>query len=366
MKLMVLGTDMSNLAVIDAFNSFIWTERYWEYGDFELVLAPSNEMVDLFKPERYLWYEGTDELMIIEDIEISSSIDEGAEMIVNGRSLTSLLDRRIVWNATTLKGNISECVKKLLDENILAASDEKRNIDNLVYREPTTFDPKTITIDSGIEQGESLYDSIESLCRSKRIGFHIFNDPEHDGQFVFQLYSGTDHSYAQTSNPYVVFSNDFQSLVNTNVKTTNSTRKNVALVLGPEVEEKTYMGYAEIADASSPSGMERRETYVQASDIKTEDDNQQTLPEDQIVEQLNQSGSESLAKLGVETEFDGETDQNGQFQYQRDYAMGDICQMDNEYGMSFQSRITEYIRSQDENGFSAYPSFTVVGQEGED
>ena len=365
MKLMVLGADMSNLAAIDAFSSFIWTERYWEYGDFELVLAPSNEMVELFKPDRYLWYEGTNELMIIEDIAISSAIDAGAEMTINGRSLTSLLDRRIVWEATTLKGTISECVKKLLNENIIAASDAKRNVTNLVYREPTTFDPSTITIDSGIEQGESLYDVIESLCRSKRIGFHIFNDPENDGQFIFQLYNGADHSYAQTTNPYVVFSNDFQSLVNTNVKTTNSTRKNVALVKGPEVDEKLYLGYAEL-EGTSPTGIDRRETFVQASDIKTEDDAQQKLPDDQIVEQLNQSGSESLAKLGVETEFDGETDQNGQFQYQRDYFMGDICQMDNEYGMSFQSRITEYIRSQDGNGFSAYPSFTVVGQEGDD
>lgn len=365
MKLMILDSDMSNLAIVDSFDSFIWTERYWEYGDFELVVAPSNELVDLFKPDRYLWYDATDELMIIEDVEITSDIESGSTMTISGRSLTSLLDRRIVWEATTLKGNVSECIHQLLNENIINASDSKRNISNLSYAEPTSFDPSTMTIESGIEQGVSLYDAVQSICRSVKIGFHIYNDPEHDGNFVFQLYNGIDHSFDQTENPYVIFSNDFQSLVNTNIKTTNSSRKNVALVKGPEVEEKTYFGYAESGN-TSPSGLDRRETFVEASDIKTEDDNEQKLPEDQITAQLKQSGLESLAKLDVETEFDGDTDNSGQFQYMRDYGMGDICQMDNEYGMSFRSRVTEYIRSYDENGFSAYPSFTVVGQEGDD
>ena len=39
MELLVLNTDYESIAVIDTYESFIWTDRYNSYGDFEIVFA---------------------------------------------------------------------------------------------------------------------------------------------------------------------------------------------------------------------------------------------------------------------------------------------------------------------------------------
>ena len=41
MDVLVLGDDLRPIEIFDDFQSLIWTERYSEWGDFELV-APSG------------------------------------------------------------------------------------------------------------------------------------------------------------------------------------------------------------------------------------------------------------------------------------------------------------------------------------
>ena len=50
--------------------------------------------------------------------------------------------------------------------------------------------------------GDNLYDVIQKICEEQGIGFKItLNDEK---QFVFELYAGSDRSYDQTENPYVI------------------------------------------------------------------------------------------------------------------------------------------------------------------
>lgn len=374
MKIIVMDSDFTNLAVLDSFDSLIWTERYWEYGDFELVVGATKENIDLYKQDRYIWLDDSDEVMIIEDIEITTDIESGNTMTITGRSLTSILDRRVSWASAYGTGNISDQIKGIIEANCIKASDSKRNFPNLIYRAPDNFDPSTYTDICSVSKGENIYERIQKFCQKQRIGFHIFNDPEHDGTFVFQLYSGTDRSYEQTDNPYVVFSPDFNSLSNSTAKFTNSDKKNVMYVKGQE-------GYSSSAESTTEdtSGYNRREGSMEASDVDIKKDNPDYDPDDpdsgpseidrdpsDIEYDLAIRGQEELSKLGADKEFDGSTDQNGQFVYRRDYNIGDIVQVKNVFGLEFRTRITEYIRSYDNSGFTAYPSFVVVGQEGDD
>lgn len=37
MDVTVLNTNLDAVSIVDVYESFIWTDRYYEYGDFELL-----------------------------------------------------------------------------------------------------------------------------------------------------------------------------------------------------------------------------------------------------------------------------------------------------------------------------------------
>ena len=80
--------------------------------------------------------------------------------------------------------------------------------------------------------------------------------------------------------------------------------------------------------------------------------------------QLQQRGKEKLAENVSITSFEGETETTIMFQYGKDFFNGDIVQIANEYGHETKARILEIVRSEDKDGYSVYPTFKTIEQEG--
>ena len=55
MDIYVLNREFETVAVVDNYISEIWTDRYWEPGDFEIQVPSSKENLDIFKEDYYLW-----------------------------------------------------------------------------------------------------------------------------------------------------------------------------------------------------------------------------------------------------------------------------------------------------------------------
>ena len=51
MNLYVLNLDLDEVAVVDSYNSLIWTDRYYAYGDFEIYTAMDQSLLDYFKQD---------------------------------------------------------------------------------------------------------------------------------------------------------------------------------------------------------------------------------------------------------------------------------------------------------------------------
>ena len=54
MELLVLNTDFESVAVIDTYESMIWTDRYNSYGDFEIFFAMDTQLLQYLKEDYYL------------------------------------------------------------------------------------------------------------------------------------------------------------------------------------------------------------------------------------------------------------------------------------------------------------------------
>ena len=354
MEPVVLDKDLNIVGVVDVFASFIWTERYCGAGDFELYTPLSTGVLDFMTTNCYLYLAESDRLMVIDTITIETDDEKGSYVLAKGSSLESILERRIVWHMFAQDNLIQEVIINVLEESILLAVDHDRRIPRLtaVWSE----DPVVNFHDVAVNYlGENLYDSIKSLCETADLGFKITMPTF--GSWVFEVYAGKDRSHDQDALPYVVFSPDFENLLNSKYVTSTKLLKTVALV-GGEGEGNTKSVVTASQPSGSKTGLDRREIYVDASSVSS---NAGEIPEAEYDAQLEQKGLEALVDQVEYSIFDGEAQvDDGRYAYGRDYNLGDIVQIANEYGLTSKSRIVEYIRNEDENGITSYPTFMAL------
>lgn len=352
MDLYVLDTNRQEIAIIDSYKSFIWTDRYNEYGDFELYTPMSLDALQYIRQGNYLCQRNSDHAMIIEKILIESNVEDGDVLTVSGRSLESILDRRIVWGQKTLTGDFQTAIKTLLTENIISPSNTDRTIPDFIFEETTDSTILNETIEAQYT-GDNLYDIISALCSERGVGFRIiFND---SGQFVFSLYSGVDRTYKQLTNPYVVFSPKFDNIISGNYMESKQTLKNVALVGGDgEGSSRKYTAVGNV------KGLNRREIFADAQDVSKENEDGEALSDTEYVAQLRQRGKETLSENRAINSFEGEAETTILFKHGVDFFTGDIVQVADNYGNEGAARITEVITSHDENGMTMYSTFETI------
>lgn len=393
MELLVLDTNFEIISVIDSFNSLIWTDRYSKCGDFELYLEATAYYFNTLKADYYLYLKESEHMMIISNVQQESNAEEGNYLTITGNSLEYIPNRRIIWKRTTIdgsKGSWQNGIKALLNQNLIIPDDylselsesdqtlaKKRKIDNFIFSDSTDEAITELTL-SAQYTGDNLYDVLVNLCESEEIGFKvILND---DNQFVFSLYNGIDRSYSQDTNPYVIFSPDFDDIISGDYREETLDYKNVTLVAGEEDDSDSsdiYVTGENITFSSSDSnkrktyvagetdttGLNRRELYTDARDIQSKDDDGEALTDSAYNDLLKQRGEENLKDYKITKVFEGEVDASSMFIYGRDFSLGDIVQLVDDYGNEHRARVTEFIHSQNKEGYKAYPGFEILDDE---
>lgn len=372
MEAIVLNTDLEVVGIVDIYKSFIWTDRYNDNGDFEISLTLNNGIPEFVQKDYYLVNPDSEHAMIVESISIDTDTEEGPTFLVKGESLESLLKRRIVWTKTTFEAkdgvepNLQNGIKQLIDDAIINPAMAIRKIDNFIFEESNDPNVTKLTFEAQYF-GEELYEIISKLCKENDIGFKItIND---DRQFVFKLYAGVDHSYGtedtpQNTNPYVIFSPRFDNIINTNYLDSNESFKNVTLVAGEsdtsesgkELSRDTYV----VALSDFYEGVFRREIFTDANGVNRNKGSDDALSEEQYQAHLRQAGIDTLIEHTIVTAFEGEIEPTTMYEYGKDYLIGDIVQLEDEYGHEGRAYISEYVMSCDQQGISAYPTFVTI------
>lgn len=353
MEFYVLDKDFNALALIDGFQSMIWTDRYWECGDFELYTSATQELVDVLQLDRYLIMNDSPYVMVIEDIRIESDVEEGNHLTVTGRSMESMLDRRIVWAQTNIASSLQDAIKKLITENVITPTDTNRVISIISFEESSEEIVTEPTIKAQYD-GEDLYTLISDTCKEAELGFKMI--PDSAFNFKFSLYAGADRSYAQVDNPYVIFSPGFENIIDSNYYESKREYKTVCRVSGEGegTDRKTVTSGDETL-----TGINRREMYYDGGSIsKTAASG--SINDKRYEELLRQGGNTELISAKTERQFEGEVEASQLFVYNKDFFLGDVVQLENEYGSSSKARITEIIHSQDDEGYRIYPTFEML------
>ena len=344
MELYILNTNFEIIDFIDTYKSIEWVKRYYDTGDFVLDTVADLKTVKSLQRRNFIVREDDERIMMIEKVTISTSAENGNTINVSGRSIEAILGRRIVWKQTNSKSSetAEAFIRRLIDENCINPSDTKRKIPKLKLGTLNDFTEK---IEKQVT-GDNLLTVVIEICQAYGYGFKITMDSE--GNLVFDLYKGTDRSYNQQENPYVIFSRDFDNISNTEHEYDETSMCNVALVGGEG--EGTDRRYQSIGDYE---GFERYELFVDAKDISSNNGEIDAAAYNNL---LIERGNEKIAESAMTESYAGEVENTNTYVYKVDYDLGDIVQIVEEYGEAT-PRIIEIIESDNENGYRIVPTY---------
>lgn len=421
MNIYIKDTSFNITCIIDTYKSFIWTERYNEAGDFELYIPASTSNLNNIKLDYYVYIEDSTKTMIVECIETKTD-DEGDFLIISGRSLESLLDRRVVAGSmntdntdTTTSVEVvpfSDGIKNLMRKNHLLSKyqgsndpDSKgehsnyisdSNIRNIVYlgvnppacrlypnNQIYEYNPSSgtkITLNHSYE-GDNFYDILTNLCKDKKVGFRIeidipkaeaFDYPSKrnvigstTNNFVFQCYMGEDRSSEQTKNPVIEVSDNFDNLISSSYKDDKTNYKNTIIMSCEYYTDETTIDkdktrYYTVTNKDDGSGLTRYETFNSSgvSSSYSEGDEEYTYTKTEYDKKLKSAGNSILSEKKQKSTMDAEVDYNV-FVINKDYYLGDRIQINDGYGHIQKALVKEVVYKDDGEGYNIYPTFDL-------
>ena len=338
---------------IDYATSVIWNSKFQGIGNFEIYVRANSEIISFLNNNEDVFFirDDSEYGMYVENYSITTSAEDGDYVTISGRSAEIMLLWRVVTlksytaASTTAEGIIRDILNTSLIPGSIFTSDDFINFLSLEaahgWEDYTT---RQFT-------GKTVYNIMLDLCESFGYGFKfVWNG----SGFTIKLYKGTDRSYDQSVNSYVIFSEEYDNLSSSEYIKNNTDYYNTAIVAGQgEGYERTIVNVF----SDNCTGFKRRTMWV---DARNSSKNQSggELTDNQYRKQLKDQGAAALAEHKQLESFSGEVFTEGSFQYGTDYFLGDKVAVQNQYGISGNATVVEITEVEDESGYRLVPTLS--------
>ncbi len=380
-------------------DSLIWTERFQALGDFELH-TQNIPGVRALLPERSMCtLRDTNEVMWVDSHEIDVNDDGVDELVVKGRSLEWILMRRVWKNAKygkkiTMQKKYStrKAVEVWVWNAICNGTGNDRIKDGASYPAANQL-PNVIVTDSIPPSGDGsdkarkvqngpIYDQMLTFLSSGHYGVRIIRPNGTKGRKVhidadgtynvdsvdnisdlrFDFYKGRDISGK------VVFSWKAGHLDGPTYLWSSEQLMTGAFVDGDPRDH--YYTDPDIVPGTN-TGWNRLDGYVDGGSKEdltqggSESDGdfaaRKAASADDFEQSLEDLGLRTVRKDGAHIDtLDAQISPNINFKYGKDYKLGDRVMVQGRYGAREKKWVTEFIRAQDADGYSAYPTLSTT------
>lgn len=333
--------------IIDTFESLILNVQFYGIDDFEFIVPGTNKNITrlpigkLLVREEDATEDGYKNVMRIQNRRIDYDSERGWLLTLTGGGLKSIVRQRCISSQVGFSGLVEQGLRQIITDNIIDPEDSARQIPNFVLAAEQGY---TDVFECQL-LGENIADWMTEILPSYGIGWTV---DIKNGQYVLTFKKGVNRSYSQTENIPVVFSPEFDNLLNASYSYETTEYKNAGVVGGEgdgANQVSTTVGSAE--------GLDRYETYIDGSSVSS---NGEIITMETYINMLKEAGNAELnAASHVET-FEGNIIWDGVYKLNQDFFLGDIVQIDNGL-MQATTRITEIIYSEDTNGSAVTPTF---------
>lgn len=326
-------------------------------------------------------------------IRYSGQISEVIESILND----DLINPRIplyYWrhkeNGSWVDGYSYNSVNKA---DIRYSDFPERKISNFIY-ENTILEDSNVLIDKSYDKIKTLYDIVVNIAKNNMFGFRSYF---RDTDIVFETYKGADRSSVQNDLSPVIFDPTMDNITYVNFFNDITSYKTNGFVYTDSPlayawkntdydEARIFQGYSWY-NVASDTDIDRFEvpldvrSSISVMDSYSSKSVSSVLPEDSvtdsdednqyvswseyynmIVDKVGSSGSELYEDGDYDfvSTSEGAVDPIVNYLFDRDYFIGDLVSITNQYNTVMQCYIDEVVRSYDSNGNIVTPNFKSI------
>lgn len=368
----VRNSNREIIGILDDFQSIIWETNYYSTGAFEVYLRAVPQYINVLQIGNYVTRPDDENIGIIENINVEYSEEFGKMIAASGRFAKSILDRRIIYNAsgnTTGKlsispvissGLVETAVRKLVTDHIISSPQTARNISFITLGELQGITKKIVDESGKNTQVQTSFGNLleytDEMLHSYELGAKMVFDRE-TLQLKYTVYEGKDRSRNNTQNNLpIIMSQEYDNFFSSKYEKNTTQIKNTALIGGEGEGADRFCTMIGI----NAIGLNRREVWIDASaQSKTYEVNgeQKQYTDDEYLALLKSAGTQTIADYQTTEIYDGELNINA-LTYKTDFNVGDIISVeDNELNIYINPRIIAVIENQNESGYSISISY---------
>jgi len=311
----ILNSNLEVVGIIDNYNSLMLVKKYYTNGTFTVKLPLNDDYIKVLKKNNIIFFD--DFAGFIETVEFDMA-DDGETITLIGKELLAYLARRINSNVVNFNGTVENFARRIVNDNCIAAATTERIMQNSYG---------------------NLLEILNGISQTSNIGFKIsFNYK--DKKLIFDCYKGADRTVNQSILAPLIFSRDYENIMQQTYIESINTYANSALIagMGEDVDRK-------ITFIESGTGLDRYEIFVDARDLQNTV-NSVVMTDEDYVALLKQRGIEKLSDYYSIATFDSTVNTI----VTSDFNVGDIVTVnDRKWGITLDTRITE-IQEIYENG----------------
>lgn len=395
-----LDEELRRESILEVYESLIWTERFNEAGDYQLVLPATFDNAVLLRPGKLVLHEDSDQPMLLE----TRQAKDGSITSV-GHTIAAFFNQRGIGPLPTISDTPAN-ILRIMVIHMQTRWAGRFAIPNLRVEELDVFGAFPPPVyNEKFEKPEPGYDALVRVAKKYNIGFRVrrvWSDSLGMYELVFTVQEPVDHALWVTTpypggvtgiseiNQIVRFSSKDETLAN--IGEMYSLVDHVTKVLVHPPDWLTLPGeiaedwgpwahptpmdispYEFTTEGTNPFDWHFREfdsedlTPEHMDDVAVEWSwpDWASVPEsDKIIILSNLLGTKARdeydkvknqQKVTIDGEVPGEI-----VKYGEDYHLGDLVQVEGDFtGGRHAAQVTEFIRSADASGARTYPTLVV-------
>lgn len=367
MELITLNAQNQPAKLIENYDSLIWTERFNTVGDFQITTGNVSQFLSLLPEGTVVSLRETNVAMIVETHRIDRKKNQPEKLTITGRSMESVMDRRVSipsltstaeWNVNFKQPSdvAAFVMKQCTGQHATIPPPDPNDVfpDTFIaFAYPADYNTSTgptktyavprqnlLTTVLQLIQTEAPADATTSPATPAYVqhGIRALRPAAGSTAVVVGFYLGTD----RTSTVYFDATRDL--LDDGSYLFSKIGSAQTAYVIGSNAAFTVNKAGAPL------SGMARRVILVDgtASAVTNAD-------------ALKEQGKTSLSQAKETAAFDGSINSDlSPYKYGVDYNLGDLVKLVGDYGLTSTARVTEYIRTEDNTGSKSYPTLVTV------
>lgn len=385
--------------LVEGYTSMIWTERFKENGDFQLVTPKIEETMNLIPEGSLITLRDSKEVMLVETHDIAVDTQQGEdgipELTVTGRTLEAVTEKRAItgthgepWN-TYKQYTTAQMVSLLLwtylvetlgqdASRVGGTHDGDDAVPNFYVTESSTIIEaiKNWSLQEGV-----VYTQMRDILNLGKLGVRGIRPPGTTGKVIafdtsgggtrgdvltavtanipgirLDVYNGLDRTRFQSDREPVIFHYESGHIDSPKYLFSIKDFYNLALVTSTLGVTEVWPETGTTPPSTPPTGLDRRVLFVDGGQ-------QGDTPLPEFTDSVIQKGMVELAKHNRTILFDGAISPVSPYVYGRDYFLGDEVTLLAEYGFEAEMTVAEYVRTEDQEGDRGYPTLILASQE---